>query len=418
VTTTDSSAQDLGSAYQPLTGEQLRDPYPFFARARQEQPVFFSADLGAWVVTRYEDVLRVVRDPQTFSSLDTLDAPFEPVPEVFEILMENFRPVVHLVNSDPPDHTRLRAMVAPAFSAPRISRLEPAIRRWADELIDAFADQGETDLVASYGYPLPMRAIMHMFGVPPEDTERCKRWCDDATLFAFVLSTLPPERQIECAHSVVEFQDYVAELADDRAANPRDDLTSDLLQTTHDDFEPLSPAEVASLLPGFLLAGHESTANLIANAVRLLLERPSRWEGLAAAPETATAVVEEALRLEPSFQGMPRTTTRAVELGGVELEAGQRLLVMFGSANRDAQRFPSADEFDTGRPRLPNLSFGRGIHFCIGALLARLEGQIALETLARRLPGLRLADGFVPAYVPTLMMRGLTRLDVCWVGDA
>jgi cytochrome P450 len=168
------------------------------------------------------------------------------------------------------------------------------------------------------------------------------------------------------------------------------------------------------LLPGFLLAGHESTSNLIGNAMRMLLEDRRHWDHLVTEPASTPAVVEEALRLEPSFQGMMRTTTRPTAIGEVELGADVRVLLLFGSANHDGTRFEEPESFKVERAPGPNLSFGRGIHFCIGATLARLEAQIALRELAARVPSLRLAPQFVPDYAPTLMLRGLTRLDVEW----
>ena len=403
----------LGASFQPLAGEHLEDPYPFYRRARDREPVFFHPRLGVWFVTRYEDVVAVLRDPATFSSKDVIPTHPELPLEVQEVVAD-LRHVQHLINTDPPAHTRLRAIVNEGFTPSRVAALEPTVQKLAAELVDGFALDGHADLVAQFAYPLPLTVILQMLGVPPDDLDQCQRWSADVSRWAWAVGALALDEVVACARGVVAFQRYAEELVAARRREPRDDMISHLL-AAGDGERRLGPQELVDLIPGLILAGHETTANLITNTVFLLLTHPAEWEAVRRDRAAVERAVEEGLRVDTSVLGMPRTTTRAVELGGVALPAGARLFLLFGSANHDGARYARPDEFCPGRERAaPHLGFGRGIHFCIGAPLARLEARVAIETLAARLPSLRLADPAPPPRRPNLAFREYTHLNVRW----
>lgn len=374
--------------------------------------MFFSPALGMWFVTRHDDIVAILGDPATFSSRDTILRPADMAPEVQEVLAD-WRYPRHLINSDPPDHTRLRARVNQGFRPKRIARLEPTIREVADGLIDGFAPDGRVDLVAQFAYPLPLTIILRMLGVPVEDMAAWRRWTDMVALH-FAASTLSLEHQLELARSRVAFQHYTTGLVEQRQRAPQDDMISHLLKAPEDGSEPLGVEQVVDLVPGLIIAGHETTAHLIANTVLLLLSHPEHWHALQRHPELVEAVVEEGLRKDSSVLGLVRTTTRAAEVGGVALGPGARLFLLNGSANHDESRHVQPEEFRLDRGPQPHLGFGRGIHSCIGAALARLETRIAIETLARRLPGLRLVPGQSFERTPNLVFRGLRRLELSW----
>lgn len=404
----------LGGEFTPLTGEQLVDPYPFYARARSEEPAFFSPTFGMWFITRYADITTILADPGTFSSLDTLPRPRETPTEVQEVLAD-YLPDRRLLNTDPPAHTRLRLLIRQGFTPRRVAALEPVIREVATDLVDAFAADGQVDLISQFAYPLPLTVILGMLGVPAHDMPTMRRWTQESIALNFAAATLPLEEQVAYARGKLAFQRYTRDLVTERAQAPREDLISDLLQARYEGISPLSAEEVSSLIPGLIIAGHESTAKLIGNTMLLLLTHPEQWQALQRDPTLVAAAVEEGLRIEAPVLGMVRTTTREVTVGGVTLPAGARLFLMYGSANHDETHFADAEQFrPDGTRRASHLAFGHGIHFCLGAPLARLEARIAIETLGRRLPGLRLAPEQSFARVPSLVFRGLARLGLVW----
>jgi cytochrome P450 len=411
--TAPNTSGGLGARFHPLSGDHLELPYPFYREARDHEPVFFQPEFGMWFVTRYEDVVAVLRDPSTFSSKDTIPTHHELAPEVQAALAEHRHPQ-HLINTDPPTHTRLRAVVNAGFAPTRVAALAPAIEQLAHELIDGFEPDGRTDLTARFAYPLPLTVILRMLGVPPEDMDDCRRWSHDVSTWAWGAGVLPADQLVEHARGIVAFQHYSDQLVAARRRDPRDDMISDLLTTGEAD-AALTNDEVVDLLPGLILAGHETTANLITNTVFQLLTHAPAWDALRQDPGRAEAAVEEGLRVDTSVLGMPRTTTRPVTLAGVVLPAGARLFVLFGSANHDEARYRDPDDFVLDRHgEAPHLGFGRGIHFCIGAPLARLEARIAVAALASRLPTLALPEVAPPPHRPMLAFREYTHLDVTW----
>ena len=407
--------QGLGLEHTPFQSPQLENPYAFYARARKQEPVFYNPTLGLWYVSRFEDVATVLKDTERFSSAGAHHSQFELPPEVLDILKQGYYPPAPtLVDNDPPSHTRTRRYVSKAFSMSETGLLEPRIRALTDELIDGFVTQGRVDLIERFAYPLPARVILGIVGIPPEDVDRIRQWSEDWAALLFV--QMPVERQLACARGMVAYHQYMTEFIEQRRQHPRDDLTSDILRAMkEEDAPPLSTEELVHVLNLVLTAAHLTTTNLIANCLYLLLTHPEQWELVRKEPWRLPAALEETLRYEAPLLGNIRTTTETVGLGGATLPKGARLLVLFASANRDETRFPDADRFDILRPLSGNhFAFGRGTHFCIGAMLARLEGKIALERLIQRLPGLRLVPDQPLAYQPSLVHRGFQRLELTW----
>ena len=401
----------LGAFYHPLHGEQLENPYPFYARARKEEPIFFSPDLNTWVVTRYDDVLSILNQPDIFSSKDALRPVVTFSPAVFAELSKGYRLVPNVVDSDGKEHARFRNAVAQAFAPKRVKQLEPFIKEVVTSLIDAFINDHKAELISQLAYPLPLEVALFLIGVPKEDMAFTKKLSDRTSML--VNSPLPEEQQVECARDFVTFQHYFIGLVNERRSAPREDLISDLLETPAGE-RPFDDTQFANLLTSMVIAGHETTTQLIGNGLALLLEHPERWQTLCAHPERIPQAIEEILRYDAPVHAFFRTTTREVTVGGITFPAETLLMVVFGSANRDETRFPRADQFDMQRSPNRHLAFGYGIHFCIGAPLAREQGQIALETLCQRLPNLRLAPEQTLSHAPVLRQRGYRRLDVAW----
>ena len=402
--------------YDPTAVPWRDDPHPALAESRRERPVFRCPALGAWVVTRYADVADVVSDGARFSSADALKPLGGVCPAAQRVLedgygLDELRPIVSL---DAPDHASLRRVVASAFTPRRVAGLEPRIRALADGFVDGFAAEGEVDLVARFAHPLPLTVIMELLEIPPADREAIKGWADDRV--ALMWGGLSDDEQVRCARSYVDFQAYLGALVDDRRAHPGDDFVSDLATAVTPEGRRLERSEVVGQLTSVASAGHETTTNLIAMGVRLLLADRPQWEALCADPGLAAAAVEETLRFDGPAKTMPRTTTADVEVGGVRIPAGERVLPMFTSANRDETVFPDAGRFDIHRPRPehPHLGFGRGQHYCAGAGLGRLEGRVALEVLARRLPGLELEADAPLCFRPNTVIRSLRSLRLRW----
>lgn len=403
----------IATKFNPWDAEYLADPYPFYARARAEAPVFYNPLTDLWMVSRYDDIWAVLRDPARFSAGNAL-SPVSPfTPEAQRILLDGgytLKPA--LTNNDPPGHTRVRGHINKAFSARRIAQLEPRIRQYTDGLIDAFVANGRADLIHQFAYPLPIQVVFRLIGIPEEDMDQIKDWCGNRVRFIF--GNVSPEEQVACARNLVTFWHYIQAFCEARRREPQDDLTSELAATADRDESLLSMHEVASVVMGLGFAGHETTTNMIGSAVLHLLSS-GEWARLCAGPALVENAVEELLRYDGSVPVWRRVAKEEVELGGVTIPAGGKIALLLGSANHDEAHFARPDRFDIERENArDHLAFGKGIHFCIGAALARLEIRIALERLAQRLPGLRLTPGQRIEYVPTLSFRGPKQLLIEW----
>ncbi|MCY1022298.1 cytochrome P450 [Pyxidicoccus sp. MSG2] len=395
--------------FNPFLPAQLEDPYPTYAKARRDAPVFFSPMFHAWIVSRYEDCTEAAKDTERFSNKVAL---VELPPEVKALLpIPNEAP--GLVNNDPPSHTRLRALVGRMFAPQRVAKLEPHIRQVANSLVDGFAREGRADIMARFAYELPLSIIVGLCGAPLEDRHQIKRW-SDAWL---TLNTpgLPLEQQLLCAQGAAALYHYVAALMAQRRKEPQDDALSALLSAgTEGEVQP-SEQETISTAMQLFFAGHETVTGAICNTLLHLLRHPEQLQACLREPALLPQAVEEGLRFDTSNPAMFRTAAADVELGGVRIPKGARVVLLFGSANRDETQFERPDTFDIHRSNASqHLTFGRGPHFCIGASLARLEIRIALETLFARLPNLRLPPSPELTFTTNLVLRWLKHLTVEW----
>jgi hypothetical protein len=392
----------------------LADPYPEFARFLERQPVFWSDELAYWVVSRHADARRVLRDYQSFSAANTLAPITPPCPAATRALADGgLRSIPTLTNVDPPAHTRSRRIAQAAFSPRRVSEIEPFVRRLVRRFVDERLHDRQAEIVSALTWELPALVIFEILGVPPSDVAAVKEGSANRLLFMFGRAS--EAEQIDSATGMAAFWRYCEALAEDRRAAPRQDFTSDLVHTPDQTGVPLTQQEVSTILFGLLVAGHETTTNLLGNALRRLLEDRARWEEIAADPATIPGAVEEVLRYDSSVIHWRRRTTVPVTLSGVDVPAGADVLVCIGAANRDPEVFDRPDVFDLHRANAhEHLSFGSGAHLCLGAPLARLEARVVLEELAATLPGLRLRDGQSYEFMPIIGFRGPRALHVEW----
>jgi cytochrome P450 len=399
----------IGAEFPPPPAEL----YDFYRRARPVAPVFYAPSVDMWVATCYDDVLAVLRDGERFEKHENVP-PSTLVPEAAKIVERiGMAPTFDL---NPPEHTRVRRHINRAFTAQRVNRMEPVIARMADDLLTGIEPAGRADIVDGYFFPLPARIIFDMMGVPAADL----RQVGDEWSRAFVelfFSEVPEDRQVACAQANLEYWEYCVELVEDRRRRPRQDLVSALLAPAPEGDAPLTTAEIVSLCAVLVVAGHENTTRMLANTLLLLLQDRRRWEALVTdpgGPAGAAAAVEETLRYESPLNGLWYYARRDVELGGAHIPEGGRVFASFAAANHDETYFADPDTWDLDRPATAkHLTFGAGIHSCFGASLARLTGRVAVETLARRLPSLRMEDqplDWVPMFVP----RGVQSLLVAW----
>ena len=397
-----------------VSPEVLECPYPYYERVREEAPVH-QTPLGFWAVSRYEDVLSVVRNPEMFSSLAQSNSfVTPPPPEVIEIAKQGYPRVNTLLSNDPPSHTQFRNLVNKAFLPKRVAQLEDSIRKIANDLIDAFINDGKVDLVEQFAVGVPLTVIADALGVDRADMPKFKKWSDDSV--APLSGMLTPERQIECAHSRIEFQKYMVDRVREREENLRDDLLSDLVQARFDSGERagegMTMAEMLDVIAQLLVAGNETTTKLIAAATLMLVENPEQMAKVRADHSLIPNLVEEALRMEAPVQMLPRFTKDDVEVGGVAIPKCSVVMVMYGCANRDGAKYPNPDMFDIERDNArTQMAFGQGPHFCVGAALARSEARIAFELLLSRLNNIALANVDTPTHRELSMtLRGLTNL--------
>ena len=377
---------------QLLTPEYRANPHPLYRRLREEAPAHRSG-AAEWVFSRHSDVVSVLRHPG-LGRPPPLSLPVE----ALQILLRMF------LLLDPPDHTRQRAVVAPFFTASSIETRRARVTAIVDELLAAVPPSEPIDLIADYAYPLPVRVISEMLGVPGEDAEQFTRWSR-----AMVVG-LDPE-QMEPAHlaglleAAQEFVDYVRGLAAQRRRHPRpDDLLTTMVEAV--DAEELSEEELISICVLLLIAGHETTVNLVGNGALTLLRHPDQLQRWRDKEVPTRAAVEELLRYEPPISRTARVAHTDVDIGGVTVRQGEMVVALMAAANRDPAVFRDPDGLDLGRSPNPHASFGHGIHFCLGAALARVEGQVALEALVTRFPSLRL-DTDEPHWKSSLVLRGL-----------
>jgi cytochrome P450 len=392
--------------FDPLSAAFLRDPYAHMT----DVPVFYAPSIDYYVVTRYADIERVFLDPETFSAANAQLPLIALPPEVGKTLLDGgHKPQPSMVSLDPPEHGRLRKPAARAFTPRRVQEMEPTIRKMAGQLLDAVDPARPFDLVETLTFPLPMRIMFSFMGVPEQVWAQLKEWCSRASL-AWGRPT--DDEALHHARQMVLYRRYLRELVALKATDRGDDFASALLEIHDEDPDALTHEEIASILFSLSFAGHETTNNLIGNNVRRLLEEPARYQQLVEEPELIPQTVDEILRFDPSVPVWRRVTTKPATLGGADLPQGAKLFLWLAAAGRDEAVFPDPDTFDPQRANSRRtLAFGRGIHFCIGSALGRLEAALALEALTTRFPELRLEDQEIPFH-PNISFRGPQQL---WV---
>jgi cytochrome P450 len=371
-----------------VSQEFLADPYPHYKALRESDPVHFDEMRGSWMLTRYHDIAGLLHDDDRLSAEQGI--------------------ATSMLVTDPPDHTRLRTLVSKAFTPRTLAQLTPRIHEIVDQLLDAPSGHGEMDAISEFAYPLPITVIAEMLGVEPERRDFFR---NASQKIAVALGPITdPQVALRAAEGRNELLVYLEGLVAKRRAEPRDDLISAMIQA-EDRGDFLSHGELLAMLLLLLVGGHETTVNLIGNGLLALLRNPDQQELLRTEEGGEKRAVEELLRYDAPVQYSGRITKQDLEIGGKQIQAGQGVRMIVASANRDPETFDDPDSLDLTRDPCPHLAFGSGIHFCLGAQLARMEGQIALSTIVRRFPKIRLAATEL-RWRPAAVLRGLEALPV------
>jgi len=412
-------AESPALTFDPLSAEAIRDPYTAMAPLQAEAPVYWSDVLGAWVVTRYDDIREAFRDPRLSS--DRI-RPF--IARAPDVLQDTLKPLGDHLNlwavfTDPPDHTRLRGLMNRAFTTRAVEALRPEIARIVNRLLDDIDAQiersgsREFDLIHEFAYPLPALVIAHMLGVPERDVDKLKRWSD--LLAKFVLtSRSDPQKYHMASDGIVEMEAWFRRFLEEHRASGAEDVTTGLLDA-RDEGDRLTTDELVACCVLLLFAGHETTTQLLANGMRALIENPAQMADLRAHLGDIGLVrnaVEEMLRFDGPSLSMVRVATEDFDWHGRRIATGDRLFLMMCIGNRDPRVFPEPDRFDIRRSDAKkNFAFGYGIHFCIGAPLARLEAEIAFPLLLRRYPEIAMAEDD-PPWSDSILNRGMLHMRV------
>ncbi len=392
-----------GVAWYPLDPAFIAEPYPLYRKLRERDPYHVSRVTGMLVVSRYEDIDAILRDHERFRNGE---AQYGSRNLVNEGVRRQLTPSI--LSLDPPDHTRLRGLVNRAFTPRAVAAMEEHVRDMAHSLLDEVGDDDEFDLMANLATLLPMVVIAEMIGVPTEDRERFKTWSDR---FARVLEpNLTREEGELVLQTADEFEQYFAPIIEDRRGDPTEDLVSRLAMA-EEDGQKLTTDETQVTLRLLLVAGNETTTNLIGNGLRALLQNPAQLDLLRERPELMPTAIEELLRYDAPVQLDGRYVAEGSEIGDKVVEAGSRIALLLGGANRDPEQFTSPEVLDITREGENNISFGRGIHHCLGAPLARLEGRIAFEVLLERFDEIEFGAR-APSYKPNVVLRGLQEFPI------
>lgn len=401
----------ISTAFDAL---DLTNPFPLLAEARAHEPVFYDEGIGYWVVTRYEDIKAIFRDHETFTAANTI-TPIEPFSDAVKRMLTdgNYTPVPVLSNNVPPEHTRIRNHVNRLFLPRRMRDFAPDIRKLAQRRIETLLPLGQADIVDALTYDFPAQVLFHVLGVPDEDVPQVKAWSDNRIELYYGRPT--PQEQIERTKGLVPFWHYVVSLVERKVARPTDDLTSDLIRMRNGDDAILTINEIASCMITLLVAGHETTTAQLTNGLLHWLTERQQWEVLCENPGQIAQAVEEMMRFDPSVCTWRRYVARDTVINGVDIPAGSNVLLMLNSANRDESIFPAPDQIDVTRANLKDhLAFGYGIHYCVGAPLARLEMTILFEELTRLLPSMRIVPDQNISYTRNISFRGPLSLHVEW----
>lgn len=417
---TPPAATGFAPSFDPLSHSQAASPWRLYKEIRDSEPIFHSEKYDVWFITRHDLVLQALRDHAHFSTRSVF-LPARPwVPEVQAELDKGYSQHYLLSNNDPPEHTPLRKAVQRAFTRTQTAAMEGIVEEVANTLIDAFADDGHAEIVEQFAYPFPAMVVARVLGLPVEDVPQLKRWGDDwLALFGDEPDTA---KLVEHARGFVAFQKYFEAAFEERRANPRDDLLTDLVQQLcdgtpmPDSGRPLEVRDIVNIPINIMSAGHETGTLLLTSGLEILLSREPEWyERLREDPSLIPAFIEEVLRMESPVHGIFRTTTGDAQVGDVTIPDGSRVLLLYGSANHDERRFEHAERFDPHRRDVgEHLGFGKWTHFCPGSPLARLEQHKAYELLLTRLPNLRVAPEKDRERMMHFWLRGYSALHLEW----
>lgn len=396
----------------PISPEALACPHQYNERLRNEAPVYQCPHSGIFFVSDYDTVREIAIDHETFSNkFGQAMRPMQEVdPEIAAIQAQGYKSVDTMLTEDPPVHRRYRGLVNQAFTARRVSTLEPDIARICNELIDKMLAKKEVDFVIEFAEPVPLIVIAEQLGVSLDDYELFKTWSD---AFVAQLSGMADRnQQLESARLIVQFQKYFASRLEDRKAHPQDDIISDIVHAEIEDELPLDTPEMLSILQQLLVAGNETTTSSIAEGVLLMIQYPQQFAKLKANPDLVDNLVEEVLRLSTPTANMWRVATKDTEIQGVPVPTGSMVMIKFSSANRDQGVYPEPHTFDVERNNAKTqIAFGYGVHMCVGASLARKEMNVAFRCLLERINQFELVDENAALnYPPNVLLRGLSSL--------
>jgi pimeloyl-[acyl-carrier protein] synthase len=407
-----TGVEEISIDQESLPYGYFENPFPVYQRMREESPVFWSDNWGCWILTRYPDVQDAVKNYKRYSSVGRVSGFLESLPESMrdelKVIRDHFSS--GMINSDPPEHKRVRSLVNKAFTVTSIDAMEPFIRKVVDELLDDVQDRGSFDIISDFSYLLPTTLIAYMMGVPVSDREKFNEWCDAIFYFQSTGRAEPgPSRQ--CEASLQGLRAYFREQLERRKKKTGVDLVS-RLAAAEDEGSKLTEGEIMASLGTLLIGGYETTMSLMGSGVVALLQNPDQLDLLRQDPSIIPNAVEEFLRFDSPAQRLFRVALEDIELDGGRIQKGQLVAAMLGAANHDPAVFPDPEQLDVRRKNIKHLAFGSGVHLCIGAPLARLELKIAFETLIRRFPNLRLDPERPPRWRTSAGNRGPKSLPV------
>ena len=406
------------SELAPLHPELLKSPWMLNQRLQEEAPVFLDASSGIYFVSRYEDVVQMAMDHETFSSkmLSRRSMAASEDPEIQETLANGYPQVDTMLTEDPPLQRRYRKFVDSAFSPASLKSIEPFIEQTAHTLIDSFIDEGQCEFLSTFGVPLPLRVIASQLGAPLSDLELFRKWTQ--AFIGNLSQQLDRDGLLQAAKDMVEFQHYFVERMQERRAVPTDDILSKIVNASIDDEHPLTDAECLSMISQILVAGNETTASAFTEGIWQLIRNPDQYALLRQdiSPAMISRLVEETLRVSSPSSNMFRRATKDLVLHGVSIPENSILFARFASANQDPGRFPDPHRFDLMRDNLKEqVAFGRGVHHCLGAALSRREMNLGFRVLLERLENFRLVPGAPePEYAPNALLHGLTGLQLAF----
>jgi cytochrome P450 len=407
----------IAHGYDPLEPGTVTDPHSALRALREESPVLFMEGFEHYIVTRYDDVERILLDRDTWSAANASSPLIAVCPAAQEVLNTGFKRVPTLNNADPPRHGPMRKAVLTCMTPRRLNALEPVLREYARNLVLALRDKPVVDFVDEFAFPFPGFAAFSLLGFPDSDTEQLKAWSRTRVLLTY--GRLPEADQVRVAGDVVSMWRYVEDFVAARFASPADDLTSDLARYAHDKPDQLNEFDIVNIVYSMALAGHETTCNTIGNGVRALLTHRDQWQALLDDPSLVPNAVDEILRFDGPVINHRRTAKVDVDIGGITIPAGSKVMLGFAAADRDPDVFPDPDRFDVSRENAElHLEFGKGAHLCLGVALGRLETRIALELLAELTPDIELVPDQELQYTPNALFRGLQQLFVAPGGNA